>query len=114
MYRIMMITCTLIFGLQRSIKASFPKPCPFSEMPSSIQRNETGLAPPSPHWILRHHAPSAIHTLSFALGNSIVAAGDAEGRVSLTGTRDYRPRAFWQAHKEPVLSVEVWKGRVIS
>jgi hypothetical protein len=72
-----------------------------------------GLAAESPYWILRHHAPSSIHQLRLIRPSNassvglLLAAGDSQGRISLTSLRDYRPRYFWEAHKESILGVDL-------
>lgn len=65
--------------------------------------------PESPFWILRHHAPDAIHQLRAIKSDSglFLAAGDSQGRISLTSLRDYRPRYFWNAHKESILGIDL-------
>jgi hypothetical protein len=68
--------------------------------------------PDSPIWILRHHAPSAIHHLRIIqseTGEPLAVSGDSDGRFSLTSLLDYRPRFFWKAHKESILGVDVRK-----
>ncbi|UZJ55940.1 hypothetical protein CBS101457_005260 [Exobasidium rhododendri] len=74
--------------------------------------------PDSPIWILRHHAPNAIHHLRMiqsstqkkgasGFGEVSVAAGDSNGQFSLTSLSDYRQRYFWKAHKESILGVDM-------
>jgi hypothetical protein len=67
----------------------------------------------SPIWILRHHAPNSIHQLRLIRPRNassiglLLAAGDSQGRISLTSLRDYRPRYYWDAHKESILGVDL-------
>lgn len=71
-------------------------------------------AAPTPRWVLRHHAPTPVHAVSFANGHEFVVAGDADGRVSVTATADYRPRLFWAAHSSTVLRAAVWEGYIVT
>ncbi|WFD34411.1 Astra associated protein 1 Asa1 [Malassezia cuniculi] len=68
----------------------------------------------APRWVLRHHAPTPVHSVAFANGNSYVIAGDAKGRVSVTSTADYRPRLFWNAHTDTVLRAGAWDGYIVT
>lgn len=70
--------------------------------------------PPAPRWVVRHHAPSAIHSVAFANHGAFVVGGDALGRVSVTSTTDYRPRVFWQAHAEAILRADAWGGYLVT
>lgn len=65
--------------------------------------------PDSPFWILRHHVPNAIHQVRAIKSDNgvLIAAGDSHGRISLTSLRDYRPRYFWNAHKESILGIDL-------
>lgn len=80
-------------------------------MRESVTNGQT--IPDSPTWILRHHAPSAIHYLrviksdQIGRGGLLVATGDSDGRFSLTSLSDYRQRYFWKAHSESILGVDV-------
>ncbi|KAE8213550.1 hypothetical protein CF327_g2929 [Tilletia walkeri] len=72
-----------------------------------------------PRWILRHHAPASIHALAFAGPRSrsrsaCLLSGDGDGRVSLTDLRSYRPRAFWQAHSDIILTVAEHDGFILT
>ncbi|CAD6896069.1 unnamed protein product [Tilletia laevis] len=74
---------------------------------------------PKPHWILRHHAPASIHALAFASPKTLSSAvcllsGDGDGRVALTDLRSYRPRAFWQAHSDIILTVAEHDGFLLT
>ncbi|KAN0063278.1 Astra associated protein 1 Asa1 [Thecaphora frezii] len=62
---------------------------------------------PCPFWVLRHHSPSPVHHLCVDSHRHLVIAGDAQGRVSVTHLRHYRPIAFWQAHTESILGVHL-------
>lgn len=68
----------------------------------------------APRWVVRHHAPAAVHSVSFANGGMYLIAGDAKGRVSVTHTTDYRPRLFWDAHKEAILRADAWNGYMVT
>lgn len=72
------------------------------------------LASPSPAWIVRHHAPSPIHTLAFANRGQDLIAGDARGRVSITIMSTYRPYIFFQPHQEAILRADVWSGFLVT
>lgn len=71
-------------------------------------------AAPTPRWVLRHHAPTAVHTVAFTNGHEYVIAGDAKGRVSVTSTTDYRPRLFWNAHSDTILRAGAWSGYIVT
>lgn len=90
----------------------------FSFFPSCYMASSKGRkaiadgyeAAAAPVWILRHHAPSAIHHIRLIRNSPcseiFLAAGDSEGRVSLTSLNDYRPRHFWKAHRESILGLD--------
>ncbi|PWN51452.1 WD40 repeat-like protein [Violaceomyces palustris] len=69
-------------------------------------------SPKPPLWILRFHSPSPVHSVSLGSKHGLISCGDAQGRVSLTSISDYRPRFFWKAHNESILSAEI-KDRFI-
>lgn len=81
-------------------------------MPPSACKDGARI-PDAPLWILRHHAPTSVHSLRIVEHHlqpsaaRLLAAGDSEGRISLTPLADYRPRHFWRAHGESILGVDV-------
>lgn len=68
----------------------------------------------TPAWIVRHHAPVAVHTVAFANGAEFLIAGDADGRVSVTSMATYRPIVFWSAHADTVLRADAWGGYLVT
>jgi ASTRA-associated protein 1 len=90
--------------------------------------------PPDPFWVLRQHMPCAINALHFFAptptktgsekrvakrvkynGSLFLAAGDSHGQVSVTDLSTYRQTAFWKAHDDSILGVELLaQGRVVT
>ncbi|GAA5853863.1 hypothetical protein JCM8547_007478 [Rhodosporidiobolus lusitaniae] len=82
--------------------AAPPLPSPFSSHSFS--------SPPSPTYILRHHAhPVAVLTASSC--NRFLLSGDTEGHVALWDLQTFRVRRSWKAHEGGLLGVEEWKGK---
>ncbi|PKI85258.1 Asa1p [Malassezia vespertilionis] len=77
---------------------------------SVAHRHET----PVPFWVLRHHTPSPVNSVSFANNNTLLVAGDAQGRVSVSSMVDYRPQFFWDAHKDSILRADAWEGYLVT
>ncbi|GAC96396.1 hypothetical protein PHSY_003976 [Pseudozyma hubeiensis SY62] len=60
---------------------------------------------PKPYWILRHHGSSSIRSLHHAHG--LLAIGDESGKASLVDLNTLRPRFFWTAHTDSILTVVI-------
>ncbi|BGP34618.1 Astra associated protein 1 Asa1 [Rhodotorula toruloides] len=67
--------------------------------------SSTSSSPPVPSYILRGHAAS-ISCVRFSRCASSIFTGDTDGFVALWELRSFRPRFFWKAHEQGVLSVE--------
>ena len=83
-------------------------------MVKTISSSASSSKIPVPAWILRHHSPSSIHSISFISNDpypsnaqtsrsksrksKYVIASDSKGLISITRLKDYRPIAFWKAH----------------
>lgn len=65
------------------------------------------MASEKPYWILRHHSPSSVHHVTAHPNGQLIAAGDAQGKVSVTSLADFRPRVFWKAHDDSILGVKL-------
>ena len=71
-------------------------------------------ASPVPCWILRQHAPNAIHSTAFVNSGTYLICGDAIGYVSVSSMLDYRPRIMWKAHDDAILRADAWNGYLVT
>ncbi len=90
-----------------------------------MQNDVTASTALQPFWVLRQHIPYTVHALHFhspgrtrssqpssAASSScssrlLLAAGDSHGQCSVTDLRNYRQTAFWKAHDDSILGVEL-------
>ncbi|KAL4400803.1 hypothetical protein ACI68E_002123 [Malassezia pachydermatis] len=72
------------------------------------------MPPLSPTWIVRHHAPVAIHAVALVNDGKDLIVGDAKGRISVTSMSNFRPHVFWQAHQDTILRADAWYGFLVT
>lgn len=75
---------------------------------------KTAGAPPAPVWVLRHHAPSPVHSVALVNRGELLVIGDARGRVSVVQLSTYRPLVYWDAHSDAVLRADAWHGLLVT
>ncbi|CAD6563594.1 MAG: ASTRA complex subunit [Tremellales sp. Tagirdzhanova-0007] len=68
--------------------------------------------PPAPFHLLRNHQ-SSLSALSFDSTNNFLYSGDQSGHIAMTDLRKRRVICHWKAHKEGLLGVQEWDGRLI-